>query len=419
MNQSEGKKEKTVSVVLHEERVVSSNQLKPGDVLSRSIFSWNDSRLLYGKNFRLTEAACINIRANGIKQVYLVAVDDTVVKATYTQNLNVTPLRDGVKKALIPPEKQPAPDLGNPGVETLTVPLAVASLPESTWENITQREEYKRFETDYLEKEEKLGNTIKEISDGAQIDVQHLYSLTGDVMDSLENKSDVLSYVGNLQVKDEYTYSHSANVALIANLFGRWMGFSPSQLVTLTTAGLLHDVGKIAIPDAILNKKGRLTDDEFRIMTTHTLHGYQTLKDKDVDVRIKLVALQHHEKLDGSGYPQKLKDNDIDAMSKIMAICDIYDAMTANRVYRPKICPFEVIAQFEKMSFGALDRHYLSIFLSNLANNFLGSNCVLSDGSRAEVLFINKKSYSRPTVIIDGKPLELIKYPEISIVAVH
>ena len=120
---------------------------------------------------------------------------------------------------------------------------------------------------------------------------------------------------------------------------------------TLTIAGVLHDIGKCKIPDDVLNKPDKLTDEEFALIKKHPQFGFDLIRDLQIDSRIKRTALMHHERCDGSGYPSQLDSSLIDDFAMITAIADVYDAMTAARRYRAPLCPFAVISSFESEGF--------------------------------------------------------------------
>ena len=202
-------------------------------------------------------------------------------------------------------------------------------------------------------------------------------------------------------------YVHSMNVALICSIFGEWLSLSREETRVLTLAGLFHDIGKVLIPKEIVNKKGRLTDQEYEVMKTHSIEGYKVLKDHAIDIRIKYAALMHHERSDGSGYPNGFEGRQIEELSKIVAIADVYDAMTAERQYRRAICPFDVIAQFEKGGFLKFDTHYLIIFLERVVEAYLHNIVRLNDGREGEVVMINKLALSKPVVNIGGVFVDL------------
>lgn len=183
----------------------------------------------------------------------------------------------------------------------------------------------------------------------------------------------------------------------------------------LTVAGVLHDVGKTKVDPVVLNKEGKLTNEEYEIVKKHSYLGYKMVEKSDLPEEIKSAVLMHHEKIDGSGYPMGLKGDKISKFAKIVCICDIYDAMTSNRVYRDKICPFDVIRSFEKSSLGVLDTEYLLIFLQNIAYTYVGSMVELSDGRTAEVVFINSANLSMPIVKCDDSFMDLSQTSDITI----
>jgi HD-GYP domain-containing protein (c-di-GMP phosphodiesterase class II) len=193
---------------------------------------------------------------------------------------------------------------------------------------------------------------------------------------------------------------------------------SKEETRILTQAGLLHDIGKLLIPKHIISKPSKLTEDEFEEIKMHSIKGYQALKDLNLDVRVKYVALMHHEKCDGSGYPNGFKANQIEGFSKIVAIADVYDAMTSNRTYRQAICPFDVVENFERDGFLKYDPGYLMIFLERIVQSYLHNVVRLSDGREGEVVMINKLSLSRPVVRCGNTFIDLSKEPKLSIESV-
>ncbi|MCL2461560.1 MAG: HD-GYP domain-containing protein [Defluviitaleaceae bacterium] len=281
---------------------------------------------------------------------------------------------------------------------------------------VTSLPEFAAFSDIYEIRRDEAKSLIYGVSRGGAVDFDALYNVTNSIMASLRCKSDIFTFISYTREIGEHTYSHSVNVSLLCNLFGRWIGLCAEGLADITVAGLLHDIGKTMVPDEILNKNGPLTDEEFEVMKRHTVIGYEMLKNQDIPERIKLSALMHHEKIDGSGYPLGAKGGGIPDFAKIVAICDIYDAMAADRVYRKKICPFQVIKTFETNEYGELDGDYLLIFLQNIAYTYVGSWVRLSSGAEAEVVFINRERLARPLVkTADGEMIDLAKTEDIYI----
>lgn len=226
----------------------------------------------------------------------------------------------------------------------------------------------------------------------------------------------------SLQAKDDYTYRHNLAVGMYSNLLGRWSGLSPDDLQELTTAALLHDVGKLLIPEQILNKPGKLTDEEFAKIKEHTILGYELLKKTDgINHRQALVALRHHERLDGSGYPYGLHDEEIDLFSRIVAVVDVFHAMTSNRIYRESSPFYEVLMQMEKDTYGMLDPKLTQIFIQKMMSTLIGHQVELTDGRKGTVLMLNPHDPVRPLIELefDHEYLDLSKDYSVHIKTVY
>ena len=163
----------------------------------------------------------------------------------------------------------------------------------------------------------------------------------------------------------------------------------------------MADIGKLTIPEDILNKPGTLSDDEYDIMKSHTKRGYNILKNMNLDSRIKKAALMHHERCDGSGYPSGLTEENIDDFAMIIGIADVYDAMTAARSYRSPLCPFQVIANFEKDGYQKYHTKYILTFLKKIAVTYQSNRVILSDGRGCNIAMLNSQDLSRPLVRFD------------------
>ena len=212
----------------------------------------------------------------------------------------------------------------------------------------------------------------------------------------------------NLRSSDDSVYSHSLNVAMISLMLGKWLKWSSSDLDSLVIAGLLHDIGKITIPPEILNKEGKLTDEEFEQIRWHPRAGYELIGGLTIDSRIKKAALQHHERCDGSGYPMKQTGNMLDDFAMVIAIADVYDAMTSARKYRAPLCPFQVIREFESGGYQKYNTAYLLTFLRHIATTYQNNRVILSDGRAAKIILLNQNALSRPLVQLnDGSCIDL------------
>jgi putative nucleotidyltransferase with HDIG domain len=216
----------------------------------------------------------------------------------------------------------------------------------------------------------------------------------------------------NLRSSDDSVYSHSLNVAMISRILGRWLRWSRADLDTLMIAGLIHDVGKITIPEEVLNKEEKLTDEEFALIRQHPEAGYELVKDLPIDERIKKAVLQHHERCDGSGYPSGADGDDLDDFAMVIAIADVYDAMTAARKYRAPLCPFQVIREFERDGYHKFNTRFLLTFLRRIATTYQNNRVILSDGQAAKIILLNQHNLADPLVQLnDGSCIDLATSP--------
>lgn len=244
------------------------------------------------------------------------------------------------------------------------------------------------------------------LEDENGVDTTALFEQTMSIVPKDATTLNVFDLIHNTRQHKDPIYAHSVNVALICNILGRWLKFSDEDVKLLTVAGLLHDIGKSKIPESILNKPGKLSSAEFEVIKNHPIYGYNLLQNKGLDKRILNATLQHHERCDGSGYPNKLKGYELDSFAKIVAIADVYDAMTATRDFRNSTCPFKVVGMFEQ-DLSKYDTKYIMIFLERIVLTYMHNNVRLSDGRIGEVVMINKLTLSKPIVKVGEEFVDL------------
>ena len=268
------------------------------------------------------------------------------------------------------------------------------------------RVEYAEIEGEEPAPQEEAPKPVKEAKTYAQESKTHSQKVAG----SSEFRTFQIEYVQAIELmKQMYTAAIKDNKPidsqkLISRMVGRWLRFEHHDLDILTLAGLMHDIGKLLIPSDILNKPGSLTDEEFAKIKQHPALGYEILKRQpDLDSRIKKAALMHHERCDGSGYPTGLTEDYIDNFAMIVAIADVYDAMTAARSYRSPLCPFEVISKFEEDGFQKYHTKYILVFLKQIASTYQSNRVILSDGRGCTIVMLNQNALSRPIVQFDDK----------------
>ncbi|MDD6445187.1 MAG: HD-GYP domain-containing protein [Lachnospiraceae bacterium] len=270
-------------------------------------------------------------------------------------------------------------------------------------QKVAASDEFHTFQIEYVQIVGLMKQTFTAaVQENHPIDTQLLLSQVADLFQSRKTIVEMFDMLYNMRTVTDSVYAHCLNVALISRMIGRWLHFERHELDVLTIAGLLHDIGKLLIPDEVLNKPGALTDEEFALIKKHPKLGYDILKRQtELDSRIAKAALMHHERCDGSGYPTGLTEDFIDNFAMIVGIADVYDAMTAARSYRAPLCPFQVISNFEKDGFQKYHTKYILVFLKQIASAYQSNRAILSDGRGCTIVMLNQNSLSRPIVQFD------------------
>lgn len=342
--------------------------LTPGMVVGRDVYTRNNL-LLIPKGTTLNESLIANLRLNTVAVIHI-QERDTTSSISSEQKLDNTD-----------------------------------SLPV---QHIKRTKEFKAFKKNYEQSIGTMSNKINAFINGQEsLDVSNLLEQTTNLFTSDMSKYNLFDMLHHMRDYDDSTFVHCINVSLICNAFGRWLNFSESDLETLTLSGLLHDIGKLTIPDSIIKKPSKLTKEEFEIIKQHPYRGYEILSKQKLDGRIAQAALLHHERCDGKGYPLGLSSNKICDFAKIIAIADVYDAMTAPRVYRKALCPFYVIKHIESEGVQRFDPYFYLTFMEQILQTYIGCNVKLTNGEVGKVVFINKHALSYPIVSIDGACIDL------------
>lgn len=269
-------------------------------------------------------------------------------------------------------------------------------------------EEYIAFKEEFKENVQNLEFALNSLVErNSEFEPAKLVKDTMEMINHRCTPTGIMEMMLNMRTYDDCTYAHSLNVAMICNIFAGWLHFSPEERELATACGLFHDIGKIKIDPEIIKKPGRLTPAEYRIVKTHTLESYKLISDYNLPEEVKNAALMHHERCDGSGYPYGFTSDKISPYAKLVAIADVYEAMTSKRSYRDALCPFSVITYFENDGLQKYDPGFLLTFLENVVNTFLNQKVRLSNGLEGNIIYINPIALSRPTIKIGEKYLDL------------
>ncbi len=265
----------------------------------------------------------------------------------------------------------------------------------------------------------KLSESVKKrVSEG----IQYLYSnsssekfanttasITNDLMKAINDNDAIAVDINALKTSDEYTFKHSVDVATMSMIIAKKQGLSQQDIYNIGIAGLLHDMGKSKIPLEILNKPAKLTDEEFAVMKKHPIFGYEILKEKnDFPKTISFAVLQHHEKMNGKGYPMGVAADKIVPYAKILAVADVYDALVTERPYKKAFSQRTAVEMIMSMS-EELDIAAMRSFMSSVILYPVDSTVLLSNGEEARVVANNSESVLRPTVVglVSGRVYDL------------
>lgn len=267
----------------------------------------------------------------------------------------------------------------------------------------------------------KLISSVKDAfskPDGLVLHLPELECYVENVVHTLINRKNILLHLTDINNANDYLFMHSVNVGLFSIVIGIAMNLPFTELCLLGMGGLLHDLGKIKISAEILDKEGNLTLAEFDEIKKHSSLGYKMLKvDAHLDYRIIFMALQHHERCNGSGYPWGILKNKIHPLSRIVAVADVYDALTTDRVYRSKLSSFsamQIINEGDRIHF---DHDVITAFNKVAIPYQIGNPVTLTDGNNGTVVGLNSLDLIRPLVSTEQGIVNLLYEPHIKIMA--
>lgn len=270
---------------------------------------------------------------------------------------------------------------------------------------------------------EAVKSMFSEARMGNALDLEEAASLVDEINESMSRNSDALLSLIRLKNIDEYTYLHSVAVCMLMVALGRQLGMKGETLKQAGIAGLLHDVGKMGIPNEVLNKPGRLTDEEFDVVKSHPQRGWEILKESyDVSEQVLDVCLHHHERVDGKGYPDKLSGDTLTLFARMGAVCDVYDAITSDRCYKKGWEPAESISKMAAWRDGQFDENIFHAFVKTVGIYPNGTLLKLESGRLGVVTEQSKKLTApfvkvffsiRANAHIPSEIIDLSKSPEI------
>ncbi len=289
------------------------------------------------------------------------------------------------------------------------------------FEKIRLSNDFKDFEAAYNKAMPEYKKIMMDfIENDIPIPIDELMKIYNDIVSVVPKQERILDFLYNmLPSEDDMTHAHCLNSALIAGIFGNWLCLKPEEIDILIKCAFFYDIGKLKLPYDLIWKPSKLTPIEFAQIKTHTILGFQLIQDLDIDENILKATLSHHERYDGSGYPSKLHDMQINKYARIIAIIDSYEAMTSARTYRTSKHPFQVIEIFENDEI-KYDMEILTPIMFRLANHMVGLKVLLSNDVKAEVIMVNQVQISRPLLRDDNSTfIDLTTRKDLQILAIY
>lgn len=342
-------------------------QLRVGMYVQELCSSWIDTPF-WQKSFMLNDFEELKkIQETRIRQAWI----DT------SKGLDV--LSEKEEKIQRQPEPEPAP--------APEPPATVVPPPRPVISPVSMDDELGRASVIVSKSKQAVYSMFNEARMGKAIDVGNAQTMVEEIADSVMRNPGALIGLARLKTKDDYTYMHSVAVCALMVALAKQLGLSEAETRDAGLAGLLHDIGKMMVSADILNKPGKLTDAEFVSVKEHPVAGYKMLKEANgVSMTALDVCLHHHEKMDGTGYPRRLKGDEISLFARMGAVCDVYDAITSDRPYKQGWCPAESLRKMAEWSNGHFDDKVFQAFVKSIGIFPVGTLVRLESGRLAVVV---------------------------------
>lgn len=392
-------------------------ELQPGMILAESVLNAGGTVELLAKGSVISKRHVLMLENLGVDEVLILeerdmasVVTDTTVKdhtallSKVAQEKGVTFDAEAYKKAIEELEQYELPRVDvSPFNQNMEIHVLTGenNLPIDVRHKMVIDETRVMFE---------------QLKDATHVDYEAIKTNVIQLLPDMVRNNDVLMRLKQLEESDDYTFQHSLRVGILASMIGKWLGYSKTDLEDIATAGLLFDIGKLKVPEFVLNKKGSVSPEEYDIIKKHPQFGYSILlSTKGVSQNVKFAALQHHERIDGSGYPLRIKSGQIHEFAKIIMVCDVYDALTHDRVYKGKISPFDAAEYISWSSGHIFDTRICYVLLSHLAEFYTGKDVLLNTGEQGRIIFVDVNYPTKPIVQVGPKFIDLSKNSKVKI----
>ncbi|KEF30909.1 HD-hydrolase domain protein [Marinobacter nitratireducens] len=301
-----------------------------------------------------------------------------------------------VSKGLDCQDGEPVADVDRRNESAL---MEAGEAPPGLQQHVPMAEEIVRAQQIHNQAQGLVGEFMNNIKIGGAMDVAPIHQLADELQNSVLRNANALSCLGRIREKDNYLMEHSVNLSVLMSLFGNYRKLSTDVMHQIIVGALLHDLGKILTPDEILNKPGRLSPEEFEVMKLHARNSRDILATTEgIGELTVMTAAQHHERMDGSGYPAGLKGEEISVYGRMVAITDVYDAITADRVYHKGMTPTQGLKKLLEWSGDHLDPVLVKQFIRCIGLYPVGSLVLLESGRLAAVVEANEHDQRLPVV---------------------
>ena len=271
----------------------------------------------------------------------------------------------------------------------------------------------------YYEAQDEIKDVFEDLSLGKKVSSQKIEEIVKTIKNNIPDALSVLKCMDIVKTIDDYTYSHCVNVSMLASMLARWLGYSPRQVEEVAKAGLLHDVGKVLVPKEFINKTDKLTEPEYEEVKKHVTYSYRYIESVEgLSADVKMGVLMHHERENGTGYPLGAKSSQIHKYAKIIAIADVYDALTSDRVYKTRIPVFKALKIILNDYENSLDISLANVFAERVLSNYINEYVILNTGEIGQIVHIQKQNLLKPILKIDGVFVDMAKEKDLEIASI-
>jgi putative nucleotidyltransferase with HDIG domain len=381
-------------------KTVKTSELKPGMILKEAIYNEESAIELLSRNTIITQRHIYLLENANIENVIIKSEDEDEDKDD-EEEFDLEEIRKIVE--------------GDIDVEEILVNVVNQNMKI----NILTGEGNKPIDKKHEETIHETREMFNQLTNTNTLDIEKIEENIKEMLPDMIRNNDVLMRLNQLKRSDDYTFEHSLRVSILAANIAKWLGYSNKQIEEVAQAGLLFDIGKMKVPQYILKRENNLTDEEFNIIKKHTQLGYSILlRTKGVSSSVKYAALQHHERMDGTGYPLRLRSGQIHEYAKIIMICDVFDAMISKKPYGRGFSKMEAAEYLNWNTSSSFDTKIVYILIHKISEYMLGKKVILNTGEVGKIVFVDVNYPTRPTIQLEDRIIDLSIEKNIKIIKI-